>query len=54
MSASVENAIKIDGIKFPAGGDRRDIFVQSGDQSDMTRTRLGGYSGMRDAKCTMF
>ena len=54
MTASVEDAIKIDRVELPASGHSGNILIEPGNQSNVARTRFGWHSGMRDAECAMF
>lgn len=54
MPAPVENAVEVDWIQFPAGGDGRHIFVQACDQGNMARSGFGGNAGMGDTESAMF
>ena len=50
MPAPIEHAVEIHWIQFPSCSHRRYIFVQSSDESYMSRSRLCRDSSMRDAK----
>jgi hypothetical protein len=54
MPAPVENAVEIDRVQFPAGGDSRDILVQACDEGYMARSGFGRNASVGDTKGTMF
>ena len=54
MPAPVENAVEVDRVQFPAGGNGRHILVQACNQGNMARSGFGGDAGVRDTESAMF
>lgn len=54
MTAAVEHTVEVDRVEFPARRDGRYIFVQSCDQGNMARARLGWHACMRYSKGAVF
>lgn len=54
VAAAVEDAVEIDRVELPAGGDGGHVLIQAGYESNVAGPRLGGNAGVGDAKSAMF
>ena len=54
MLAPVEHAVEVHGVQLPPSCDGRHIFVQTGNERNMSGTRFGRDTGMGNAKGAMF
>lgn len=54
MSASVEDAVEVDGVEFPSCRHCCHVFIQPGDEGDMSRSGFGGDAGVGDAEGAVF
>lgn len=54
MSTSVEDAVEVDWVEFPACCYCCHVFVQPRDEGDMTRSGFGGDAGVGDAESAVF
>lgn len=53
MPATIEDTVKVDGVEFPASGDGGNVFIEAGDEGNVSGARLCRDSRVRYAKGSM-